>query len=203
MKKILSFLKGLSIVMLILHLAFLAMDGMMADAGSLLLLVLPYGLPILLFSVARRGLEKGKTWSKICGFWMGLFICTTLLMFGHVTALKFVGNNSFINVLFNLPLVYLLPMLLFAILWKFTLEVPMIDGVKQKRKGTILIKLIGFAMVVHCGIIGVGDYLRYAQGSYASSAPWYLMTLILVFAYLLSLAVAVLIVGLLNQQKKA
>lgn len=203
MKKILSFLKGLSIVMLILHLAFLAMDGMMADVGSLLLLVLPYGLPILLFSVARRGLEKRKTWSKICGFWMGLFICTTLLMFGHVTALKFVGNNSFINVLFNLPLVYLLPMLLFAILWKFTLEVPMIDGVKQKRKGTILIKLIGFAMVVHCGIIGVGDYLRYAQGSYASSAPWYLMTLILVFAYLLSLAVAVLIVGLLNQQKKA
>ena len=202
MKKLCKVFLGFSYLMLVLHLAMLSMGGMMVDVGSLLLLVLPYGLPILIFSLANRSLESGKVWTKARYWMLGLFMASALAMFGHVTLAFFFSKNSFINVLFNVPLFYVLPMMLFALLWAFSVEKVRVEG-ENKKRGHVLSTIVAIIMGIHCGYVGITDYLHYIKsGPLGSSAPWYLLVLLLAFGYLILLGIVMFIEWLIARTKK-
>ena len=169
---------------------------------SFLLNVIPYGLPILVFSLASRASGKGKPrWSKAGANMMALFVLSFLVMSAHVTIAYFASKQDFINTYFNVPLLYAVPLLLFALLWLAMKKAPE----QKESKKTIGDKIINglpvallIAMLIHCGVVAIIDAVRLMNKPMATSFPWWAAPLLIALAYIAAIGVSLLIRGIYN-----
>ena len=85
-KMVFSLLTILAVFFSVLHFIFLGISAPMIDAGSMVMNLIPYGLPILVFASARSACVKDKPRWSISGFvTMTLFALSFLAMSVHVT----------------------------------------------------------------------------------------------------------------------
>lgn len=206
-KALFGLLYVLSITVTFLHLIFLVISNTMAvGIESLLLNAIPYGLPILVFSSARRACRAEKPrWSKAGFVMMTTFILSFLAMSAHVTLAFFLAKEAFINIYFNVPILYAVPLLLFAMLWLAMRRAP----VKRSRKETLVGKFLSalpvfvlIAMLVHCGVVAAIEIYRQVSGPLATSAPWWVMPLLVAFWYVIALMVVLLLRGIYNYAQR-
>lgn len=203
-KTVFVILQILAIFFAVLHFAFLSISAPTVDPQSILLNLFPYGLPILIFALAVRSCATDKPrWSRSGIANMTLFALTFIAMSAHVTLAFFYSKNSFINVYFNVPIIYLVPLLLFSILWLGTKNVTMNQGKKGVfgKLISILPKLLLIAMVIHTVIASVAEIVRQSGGIPSTSAPWWVMPLVISLGYVVAIAFALLLRGIYNRLK--
>ena len=197
----------LSIGVMALHfILFDKSNTMEVGIESFLLNVIPYGLPILVFSLASHASGKGKPrWSKVGVIMMTLFVLSFLALSAHVTIAYFVSKQDFINTYFNVPLLYAVPLLLFAMLWLATKKAPE----QKKTQKTVFGKIFNglpvvllIAMLIHCGVVAIIDAVRLMNKPMATSFPWWAMPLLIALAYIAAIGVALLIRGIYNYAKR-
>ena len=171
---------------------------------SFLLNLLPYGLPILTFALVWRGLKKEQpSWCAADTVLSALFSLSFIAMAVHVTIAGALQGMA--NVYFNLPVIYAVPLCLFALIWLAVRLRPQTGAVTVQKVLYALPVLPLAAMAVHCGILCVTELSR---DTMASSAPWWVLPLAVAMLYLcialLLLAVyAVYCAVLRRKQKKA
>ena len=171
---------------------------------SLALILVPYGFPILMAAIAwNEACKDRKVWRKASVFMAVLFALSYLAMTGHVTIAFVIQKDSYMNIYFNVPLWYIVPMLVFAILWGITKKNPMIEVRTQKK--TIVGKVISvlpilllIAMVVHIAIVAVIEIIRQINAPLSTSAPWWIMPFVIALVYIAVIAVALLLRGIYN-----
>lgn len=173
-----------SIVFCIAHLVVVACDSASVEIESMVLNVVPYGLPIALFAYANRLIRK-DCWKKTDTVFVSLFSLCYLVMAIHVTIEFAVPPFDFVAVYFNVPILYMIPLVAIAIVWAIVHMRP--D--KQSPKGQkvlFFLPLIAFAaMLVHCGIVCIVEACRNVQTSF----PWWTTPLIVGVCYLLGIVV--------------
>ncbi len=189
-QKIYTVLWLLSIVAAVAHLAWCvieSIDRFSIGIESFLLNVLPYGIPMVAFARARGRYKKEEARpAKGEGVFGVLFALSYLVMLAHVTAAGLstdkLGNPvAFINVYFNIPIIYLVPMALFGIADMHARAKPSKDATKTAKILYALPLVLLWGMVGHCGIVCA---IEYTNRSLSSSAPWWIMPLVIGFAYL-------------------
>lgn len=190
-----------------LHLIFLTISNTMAvGIESFFLNVIPYGVPIFAFASALNACREDKPrWSKAGFILMTLFVLSFLVMSAHVTIAYFVSKQSFINTYFNVPLLYAVPLLLFAMLWLATKKAPEQKKVKKTIWDKIFNRLpvaLLIAMLIHCGVVAIIDAVRLMNNALATSAPWWVMPLVIALAYIAAIGVALLIRGIYNYAQR-
>lgn len=203
-KTVFVILQILAIFFAILHFTFLSVSTPTVDPQSMLLNFLPYGLPILIFGLAGRSYESDKPrWSRSGVVNMVLFTLTFIAMSAHVTLAFFYSNNSFANSYFNIPIIYTVPLLLFAVLWYGTKNIVNLRGERGAfgKLISVLPKLILIAMAVHIIIASVAEILRQSGGLPSTSAPWWVIPLIITTCYIIALAFALLMRGIYDRIK--
>ena len=197
-------LYALSIMVTILHLVFMLISNTMSvGIESLLLNAIPYGLPILVFSSCWRHCREAQPrWTRK-GFWMAaLFILTFLAMNAHVTLAFFFSKDAFINTYFNVPILYLVPLLIFWMLWLA------MKGRKVKKQKTKVGKFFDklplvclVVMLIHCGIVSGMEIYRQMNRPLATSAPWWVSPLLVSLVYVVVIGLALLIKGIYHRVK--
>ena len=190
-KWIFSGMLFLSVLVAIAHVVMLFLSNSMAiGLESMILNVIPYGLPILIFYLARRGCKKrSKPWSKRGGLMMALFIVCFLVMSAHVTLAFFSAKESFVNVYFNVPILYTVPLLLLAILWA-ALKPDFKTRSKKKTFFNVLPWILILAMLAHCCVVSA---IALCSTEVTTSAPWWVSPLLISLAYIPLIALAFLI----------
>lgn len=186
----------LAIFVAVLHLVFLGISTPQVDVGSMVMNLIPYGLPILVFASARSASVKDKpSWSRSGFLSMALFSLSFLAMSVHVTYAFFNSSQSFINVYFNLPIIYSAPMLLFAILWLGLKRRVTVQGSNGIFGKLILASpaVILVAMVIHVVIASINTIIKQSDGLPTTSAPWWVTSLIIALVYIAILMIALLI----------
>ncbi len=204
-KTVFDLLFILAIFFAILHFVFLGISAPQVDVGSMVMNLIPYGLPVLVFASARRACANDKPrWSRSGFFSMALFALSFLAMSIHVTIAFFYANESFINIYFNLPIIYSVPLLLFAILWLGTKKVVAVRG-----EAGILGKLITaspaillVAMIIHVASASIMEIIRQTNGPLMTSAPWWVTSLLVSFAYIAAMVIALLVRAIYIHAKK-
>ena len=204
-KTIFGLLFILAILFTVLHLVLLVISNTMSiGIESILLNVLPYGLPIWIFAATRRACIADKPhWSKVGFVMMTLFTFAFLAMVTHVTLAYFYSNEAFINIYFNVPLLYSAPLILFAVLWAGMKNKVTVKGERTgagKVISALPILVLG-VMVVHVGAVSVMEIARQINGPLSTSAPWWVMPLLIAFVYIAVLGIALLIRGIYNRVK--
>ena len=174
----------------------------MVDIQSLILNVIPYGLPILIFALASRQ-SSGSTpdWSIAGNVNMTLFALTFVAMSAHVTLAYFFSEESFINVYFNVPIIYSAPLLLFAILWAGTKN-SLQNSAEQGILGRIinsLPTLLVIAMVINVVVVSVVEIIRQSGDMLFTSAPWWVSPLLVAFCYVAVISLSLIIRGVYNR----
>jgi len=186
----------LAIFVAVLHLVFLGISTPQVDVGSMVMNLIPYGLPILVFASARGACVKDKpSWSRSGFLSMALFSLSFLAMSVHVTYAFFNSSQSFINVYFNLPIIYSAPMLLFAILWLGLKKRVTVQGSNGIFGKLILASpaVILVAMVIHVVIASINTIIKQSDGLPTTGAPWWVTSLIIALVYIAILMIALLI----------
>ncbi len=195
-KNVFTVLFILAIFVAVLHFVFLGISTPQVDVGSIVMNLLPYGLPILVFASARSVCVKDKPRWSLSGFVsMTLFALSFIAMSVHVTYAFFYSSESFINVYFNLPIIYFVPLLLFAILWLGTKRRITVQG-EIGIFGKLIIAspaIILAMMVIHVAIASINEIIQQSDGLPMTSAPWWVTSLIISLAYIAALMVALLI----------
>ncbi|MBP3402183.1 MAG: hypothetical protein J6K85_03885 [Clostridia bacterium] len=194
----------LAIFVAVLHLVFLGISTPQVDVGSMVMNLIPYGLPILVFASARGASVKDKpTWSRSGFLSMALFSLSFLAMSVHVTYAFFNSSQPFINAYFNLPIIYSAPMLLFAILWLGLKRRVTVKGHGVFGKFIVASPaIILVAMVIHVVIASVNEIIEQSDGLPMTSAPWWVTSLIISLAYIAALTIALLIRAIYNRVRK-
>ena len=180
----------------VLHLIFLGISSPTIDVGSMILNLIPYGLPIWMFASARSACVKDKPCWSVSGFvTMALFALSFLAMSIHVTYEFFCSNESFINIYFNLPIIYSVPLLLFAILWIGTKRKVNLNGNIGIFGKSIITSpvIVLIAMAIHVAVASINEIIRQSDGIPMTSAPWWVTSLIISFIYIIALIIALLI----------
>lgn len=194
----------LAIFVAVLHLVFLGISTPQVDVGSMVMNLIPYGLPILVFASARGACVKDKpSWSRSGFLSMALFSLSFLAMSVHVTYAFFNSSQPFINAYFNLPIIYSAPMLLFAILWIGLKRRVTVKG--QGVFGKFIVAspaIILVAMVIHVVIASVNEIIEQSDGLPMTSAPWWVTSLIISLAYIAALTIALLIRAIYNRVRE-
>ena len=206
-KTLFQLLYVLAICVAFLHLIFLVISNTMAvGIESILLNVIPYGLPIFVFASAVGACREDKArWSKAGFVMMTVFVLSFLAMSAHVTIAYVISRQSFINTYFNVPLLYAVPLLLFAMLWLATKKTPEQKKVKKTIWDKIFNRLpvaLLIAMIIHCVVVAIIDAVRLMNNALATSAPWWVMPLLIALAYIAAIGVALLIRGIYNYAKR-
>lgn len=191
----------LAIGLLLAHLWLLYLD---ADKriddfilSSLPLLVVPYGLPIFVFTWSAATLCKAQPrWQKSDSVFLTLFSLVYFVMAGHVTAEWFFSKESFANIFFNLPVVYTLPLLFVGIVWLWLRMKPPKHSPFFGKFLYILPLLLFVAAIVHCGIL---SFLPTPPGT---SAPWWVMPLMYGLGYLGLALLCMVILGIYRFAQK-
>ena len=197
-------LEILAIIIAVLHFAFLVISSGTVDTQSLVLILLPYGLPIFIFASAYRYCKNDMSaWSKSGFLTMALFALTFIAMSAHVTLAYFYSSESFINIYFNIPVLYSPILFLFAILWAGTKTVYNTSGKKGiiGRFISVLPKLLIIAMIIHTVVVSVVEITRQLNGPLITSAPWWVSPLIIALCYLIAIAVSLIIRVIYNRIK--
>ena len=191
-----ALLEIFAILIALLHFVFLSISTTMVDTQSLILNLIPYGLPIWIFACARNNCADDKpVWSKSGFVAMVLFALTFVAMSAHVTLAFFLSGEAFINVYFNIPVVYSAPLLLFAVLWAGTKN----NRANREEKGfvgrfiTILPKILLITMISHTVTVSVIEIVRQSGGIPSTSAPWWVMPLVISFCSIIAIAISLLI----------
>ena len=206
-KTIFNLLFFLSIGFTILHLIFVVISNTMSiGIESVLLNVIPYGLPILVFSSTSRTCRTDKPrWRKAGFIMMTLFALSFLAMSAHVTLAFFFSKEAFINIYFNIPILYAIPMILFALLWVAMKKAPEKRAGEKTRVGKFLSALpvlVLIAMLVHCGVVSAIEIYRQVSGPLTTSFPWWVLPLLIAFWYIVALALALVVRGIYNFVQK-
>ena len=180
----------------------IADDEHVYGIDGFLLNLLPYGLPILTFALVWRGLKKEQPCWCMADTVLGvLFSLSFIAMAVHVTIAGALQGMA--NVYFNLPVIYAVPLCLFALIWLAVRLRPQTGAVTVQKVLYALPVLPLAAMVVHCGILCVTELSR---DSMASSAPWWVLPLAVAMLYLcialLLLAVYVVYCAVLRRRQK-
>ena len=198
-KWIFSGMLFLSVFVAVAHFVMLFVSNDMAiELESMILNVIPYGLPIFLFYLARRACKKdAKAWSGRGGFMMALFIVCFLVMSAHVTLGFFSAKESFINVYFNVPILYTVPLLLLAILWA-ALKTSYKTRPAKKTFFGKLPWLLLLAMLVHCCVVSV---IALCGTEVTTSAPWWVSPLLISLAYIPFIALAFVIKNAIHKRR--
>lgn len=150
--------------------------------GSLPLNVIAYGLPVLLSVWACKEWKKEQPrWHMEDNVMGGLLAASFFAMVIHVTIEAFLSNM--INSYFNLPLIYTIPISIFALAWWMIRIKPTAE---TDRIGKILFTLPPLAicaMIVHCTISII---IETTNNSMTTSAPWWVMPLLIGLIYLVA-----------------
>lgn len=171
---------------------------------SLSIILISYGFSILMAALAwNEGCKDRNVWHKAGVVMAALFAVSFLAMALHVTIAFMVRSYDYMNIYFNVPLWYAVPMYIFAILWALTKRNPIIE--MNPRERTVVGKIIDavpvvllIVMGVHVLIVTVKDVIRQITDPLATSFPWWAMPLLIALAYIAAIGVALLIRGIYN-----
>ncbi|MBQ8302267.1 MAG: hypothetical protein IJX97_01795 [Clostridia bacterium] len=191
-----TFLETFAVLTALLHFIFLSISTPMVDTQSMLLILLAYGLPIWVFACARNDCIDGKpSWSKSGFITMALFTLTFIAMSVHVTLAYFLSNEAYINVYFNMPIIYSALLLLFSILWAGTKN-SVKNAAGQGIIGKIITRLpatLVVFMTVNVIVVSVIEILNQSGDIPSTSAPWWVSPLIIALCYIVAIGISLLI----------
>lgn len=174
----------LSAVFAVAHFIWCMVDGRF-DLQSLMLNVIPYGLPIIIFVVVRCGFQReNPRWDKSDSVFAILFSLIYLAMVLHVT---FAGAISdFADIYFNVPVIYAIVIAFTGLAWGIARTKPNADTSVIFKVLYVLVILTLAAMVVHCGILFIGEWIRMRNTTSipSSSFPWWTMPLLIALLYI-------------------
>lgn len=175
----------LSIAFAVAHFIWCAGVGYF-DLQSLLLNVIPYGVPVFTFVLVRREFRReSPRWNKADTVFYVLLTLIYLAMILHVTVQGIIAD--FTNVYFNVPIIYSIPITLTDVLW-------LIIRMKPEPHSTVIVKILYtlplitiVTMVVHCGVLLIIEWTRNINnnGFPQTSFPWWGMPLLFGILYLL------------------
>lgn len=171
---------------------------------SLSIILISYGFSILMAALAwNEGCKDRNVWKKAGVVMAALFAVSFLAMALHVTIAFMVRSYDYMNIYFNVPLWYAVPMYIFAILWALTKRNPIIE--MNPRERTLAGKMIDavpvallIAMLIHCGVVAIIDAVRLMNKPMATSFPWWAAPLLIALAYIAAIGVSLLIRGIYN-----
>ena len=175
---------------------------------SLSVVLISYGFPILMAALAwNEGCKDRNVWEKAGVVMAVLFAVSYLVMVLHVTIAFMVRSYDYMNIYFNVPLWYAVPMYIFAILWALTKRNPVIE--MNPRERTVVGKIIDavpvvllIVMLIHCGVVAIIDAVRLMNKPMATSFPWWAAPLLIALAYIAAIGVSLLIRGIYNYAKR-
>ena len=189
-----------TIAFAIMHFTLLFTVKQALHYEDLILAVVPYGFPIFMAFLARGEVRQGRPiWKKTGGVMAVLFALCYFAMITRVSLAYAFDKANYFNVYFNEPLLFSVGMIPFAVLWALTKgnsakQVP--SNAYQAKEGrnkngqsrmakflSVLIVLALIAMVVHCGWISVVELMRQMDKPLSTSFPWWVMPVLLAFAY--------------------
>ncbi len=158
-----------------------------ANVGGVALNMPSYLLPVAVFAWARKELGKeAPKWGTADTVVGGLFACSAVAMVVLTTVFGALNKHGFSSVYVNAPLVFLVPLTLFGVVWRMVRSKP--DG-NCSKVGKVLYALPLLPMVgmaIHCTAQFIHDIP--APGEFpSSSAPWWLMTVAFAVLYLLGM----------------
>ena len=207
-KSVLRAFLVVTIAFALFHFLLLTGSSEQIHTDSFILVLLPYGFPILMASLTCREANEDRIAWRKGGFVMAtLFAIAYLGMVAHVTIACLMQKESYVNIYFNVPLYYLVPMFVFAILWGTMKKNSLVD-IKNEKKTvvgkalSVLPMLLLVAMFVHAGIVAVIDIVRqYGSAIPSTSAPWLVMPLVVSLAYIVAIGLALLLKGIYQYVK--
>lgn len=146
--------------------------------------VIPYGLLIAVFALFRYRFKiiEGKILLADAVFF-ALFSLIYATMAVHITVDGAI--NGFKNAYLNLPLIYLAPSMVTAIICAVVQTRPKREDKTLKKVLFVLPVVLLFAMAVHCTALAI---IELSRENLITSAPWWTMPLICALCYLVGVA---------------
>lgn len=148
--------------------------------GSLLLIVIAYGMPLAIFTFAFRLTRRDSAVWKVADT---MFLSATAAIFIAMavhTTIDGVVKGDFFNSYFNIPIIYAIPTAVIGIVWLLT-------HTRPTKSDTLCPKILYFlalsaiaVMIIHCGtlcLVNIAD-----NGT--TGAPWWVLPLAFGLGYL-------------------
>lgn len=148
--------------------------------GSLLLIVIAYGMPLAIFTFAFRLTRRDSALWKVADT---MFLSVTAAIFIAMavhTTIDGVVKGDFFNSYFNIPIIYAIPTAVIGIVWLLT-------HTRPTKSDTLCPKILYFlalsaiaVMIIHCGtlcLVNLAD-----NGT--TGAPWWVLPLAFGLGYL-------------------
>ncbi len=172
---------AVTVAHLIWIIAYSAAGRFAVDVQSMLLNILPYGIPIAAFALSLRLVARAeKMWGISDVVFFSLILLTFVAMALHVTIEGVIGD--FIAVYFNVPIVYAIPLAAIGIVWLIVRARPRGDLPKVGKILYFVPIAVLAAMVVHCGILSAVALSRMTT---TTGASWWVIPLAFGLLYLL------------------
>lgn len=148
--------------------------------GSLLLIVIAYGMPLAIFTFAFRLTRRDSAvWKVADTMFLSVTAAIFIAMAVHTT-IDGVVKGDFFNSYFNIPIIYAIPTAVIGIVWLLT-------HTRPTKNDTLCPKILYFlalsaiaVMIIHCGtlcLVNLAD-----NGT--TGAPWWVLPLAFGLGYL-------------------
>lgn len=148
--------------------------------GSLLLIVIAYGMPLAIFTFAFRLTRRDSAvWKVADTMFLSVTAAIFIAMAVHTT-IDGVVKGDFFNSYFNIPIIYAIPTAVIGIVWLLT-------HTRPTKSDTLCPKILYFlalsaiaVMIIHCGtlcLVNIAD-----NGT--TGAPWWVLPLAFGLGYL-------------------
>lgn len=148
--------------------------------GSLLLIVIAYGMPLAIFTFAFRLTRRDSAvWKVADTMFLSVTAAIFIAMAVHTT-IDGVVKGDFFNSYFNIPIIYAIPTAVIGIVWLLT-------HTRPTKSDTLCPKILYFlalsaiaVMIIHCGtlcLVNLAD-----NGT--TGAPWWVLPLAFGLGYL-------------------
>lgn len=206
-KKLCIALLYIAIFFAVLHLSFLLINQQFVDIQSLLLNVIPYGLPILVCSLAVKDSRGNKPLWSNAGFVLAiLFGVCYVSMVTHITLMYIIGcvvlkSVSYANLYFNVPIIYGIAMTVLFVFWLMKKSACKIHNNEQtdnkKTSGQLITGKVLFwlpvaltaIMIVNCSILLAIGFSRESGEILSTSFPTWATALITCIIYLPAISI--------------
>ena len=172
----------LSVIFTAAHLIWLAtfLTTHSIGFGSLLLIVIAYGMPLAIFTFAFRLTRRDSAvWKVADTMFLSVTAAIFIAMAVHTT-IDGVVKGDFFNSYFNIPIIYAIPTAVIGIVWLLT-------HTRPTKSDTLCPKILYFlalsaiaVMIIHCGtlcLVNLAD-----NGT--TGAPWWVLPLAFGLGYL-------------------
>ena len=148
--------------------------------GSLLLIVIAYGMPLAIFTFAFRLTRRDSAvWKVADTMFLSVTAAIFIAMAVHTT-IDGVVKGDFFNSYFNIPIIYAIPTAVIGIVWLLT-------HTRPTKSDTLCPKILYFlalsaiaVMIIHCGTLCLVNLADHGT----TGAPWWVLPLAFGLGYL-------------------